>query len=107
MALAAIKDQKYLKGLVAKVLKTRTWFVAELEKRGWDVMPTQANFVFARPPCAKTAKADAKRVFEGLRARKIFVRYFSGPKTCDRVRISIGTDAQMRRVLKEVDAILG
>ena len=107
VALAAIKDQKHLKGLVAKVLKTRTWFVAELEKRGWDVMPTQANFVFARPPCAKTAKADAKRVFEGLRARKIFVRYFSGPKTCDRVRFSIGTDAQMRRVLKEVDAILG
>ena len=107
VALAAVKDQKYLKSLVAKVLKTRAWFVAELEKRGWDVMPTQANFVFARPPCAKTAKADSKRVFEGLRERNIFIRYFSGPKTCDRVRISIGTDAQMRRVLKEIDAILG
>ena len=107
VALAAVRDQKHLKGLVAKVRKTRTWFVAELEKRGWDVMPTQANFVFARPPCAKTAKADAKRVFEGLRARNIFIRYFSGPKTCDRVRISIGTDAQMCRVLKEIDAILG
>ena len=106
VALAAVRDQKYLRGLVARVLKTRAWFVAELEKRGWDVLPTEANFVFARPPCAKTAKADAKRVFEGLKARRIFVRYFSGPKTCDRVRISIGTDAQMRRVLKEIDAIL-
>ena len=107
VALAAVRDQKYLKSLVAKVLKTRAWFVSELEKRGWDVMPTAANFVFARPPCAKTAKADAKRVFEELRARNIYIRYFSGPKTCDRVRISIGTDAQMRRVLKEIDAILG
>ena len=107
VALAAVRDQKYLKSLVAKVLKTRAWFVSELEKRGWDVMPTAANFVFARPPCAKSAKADAKRVFEELRARNVYIRYFSGPKTCDRVRISIGTDAQMRRVLKEIDAILG
>ena len=107
VALAAVRDQKHLKGLVAKVQKTRAWFVAELEKRGWDVLPTEANFVFARPPCAKTAKADAKRVFDGLRAHKIFIRYFAGPKTCDRVRISIGTDAQMRRVLKEIDVILG
>ena len=107
VALAAVRDRKHLKGLVAKVLKTRAWFVAELEKRGWDVMPTAANFVFARPPCEKTAKADARRVFEGLRAHKIFIRYFAGPKTCDRVRITIGTDAQMRRVLKEIDSILG
>lgn len=107
VALAALRDQKHLKGLVDKVLKTRAWFVTELEKRGWDVMPSEANFVFARPPCVKTAKRDAKRVFEGLRKRNIFIRYFSGPKTCDRVRISIGTDAQMRRVLREIDAILG
>ena len=107
VALAAVRDQPSLKALVAKVKKTRTWFVAELEKRGWDVMPTAANFVFARPPSKRTAKADAVRVFEGLKERRIFIRYFKGPKTCDRVRISIGTDAQMRRVLKEIDAILG
>ena len=106
VALAAVRDQKHLKGLVAKVLKTRAWFVAELEKRGWDVMPTEANFVFVRPPCAKTARADAERVFRKLRERNIFIRYFKGPKTGDRVRISIGTDAQMKRVLREIDSIL-
>ena len=106
VALVAVRDQRHLKGLVAKVRKTRARFVAALEKRGWNVLPSQANFVFARPPCARTAKADAKRVFEGLRARNIFIRYFPGPKTCDRVRISIGTDAQMARVLREIDAIL-
>lgn len=107
VALAAVKDQPYLKALVRKVLKTRAWFVAELEKRGWDVMPSEANFVFARPPRPKTAKADAKRVFEGLRARKIFIRYFAAPKTADRVRITIGTDDQMKRVIRAIDAILG
>ena len=106
VALAAVRDQPALRSLVAKVKKTRAWFVAELEKRGWDVMPTAANFVFARPPSKRTAKADAVRVFEGLKKRQIFIRYFKGPKTCDRVRISIGTDAQMRRVLREIDAIL-
>ena len=104
VALAAFRDQRHVKELVAKVLKTRDWFVAGLEKRGWDVMPTEANFVFARPPSGRPA--DAKRVFEELRKRNIFIRYFSAPKTRDRVRISIGTDAQMKRVLAEIDDIL-
>ena len=104
VALAAVKDQAGLKSLVRKVRKTRDWFVASLEKRGWDVLPTAANFVFARPPSGRPA--DARRVFEELRKRNIFIRYFSAPKTRDRVRISIGTDAQMKRVLAEIDDIL-
>ena len=106
LALAAFKDQKTLKATVKKVIATRTWFVAELEKRGWDVLKPEANFIFARPPCARTARADAEKVFTKLRERNIFIRYFKGPKTGDRVRISIGTDAQMKRVLREIDDIL-
>lgn len=63
-------------------------------------------FIFARPPCVRTAQADAEKVFTKLRERNIFIRYFKGPKTGDRVRITIGTDAQMRRVLCEIDDIL-
>lgn len=48
----------------------------------------------------------AEKVFTTLRERNIFIRYFKGPKTGDRVRISIGTDAQMKRVLREIDDIL-
>ena len=106
LALAALKDQKTLKATVRTVLATRTWFVAELEKRGWDVLKPEANFIFARPPCARTARADAEKVFTKLRERNIFIRYFKGPKTGDRVRISIGTDAQMKLVLREIDRIL-
>ena len=102
LALAAVRDQAGLGKTVRKVLRTRTWFVEALEDRGWNVLPSEANFVFARPP----DPADAERLFRSLRARKIYVRYFPGPKTGDRVRITIGTDAQMRVVLREIDDIL-
>ena len=112
VACAAVRDQAGLRSTVRKVLKTRARFVAALAKRGWDVIPSEANFVFARPPVAKpgTAGRDAfavaKHVFETLRERKIFIRYFDGPKTGDRVRITIGTDAQMKSVLRAIDDIL-
>ena len=107
LALAAVKDQKGMRAVVAKVLATRKWFVAALEERGWDVLRPEANFIFAKPPAAAgNASKVAEKVFAKLRERKIFIRYYKGPKTGDRVRISIGTDAQMKRVLREIDRIL-
>jgi histidinol-phosphate aminotransferase len=97
VALAAVKDQKWMLRNVAKVVKTRTWFVAELKKRGWNVLPSEANFVFARP-----CEGRAADIFEALRRKNIFVRYFSSPKTADRLRITIGTDAEMRTLLKKL-----
>ena len=111
LALAAVKDQKGLKAMLRRVLATRQRFIAELVKRGWDVLPAEANFVFAKPPVAAGKREEAaevaEKVFTGLRDRGIFIRYFRGPKTGDRVRISIGTDAQMKKVLHEIDDILG
>ena len=99
VALAAVKDQAWMRANVAKVVKTRARFVRELESRGWDVIPSESNFVFARPP----APAKAAELFESLRARNIFVRYFPGPKTGDRLRITIGTDGQMKALLAALD----
>lgn len=99
VAIAAVKDQAWMRGNVAKVVKTRARFVRELESRGWDVIPSESNFVFARPP----APAKASEIFESLRARNIFVRYFPGPKTGDRLRITIGTDGQMKALLSALD----
>ena len=110
VALAAVKDQRWMKANVAKVVKTRRWFTDELKCRGWDVLPSESNFVFARPPAGKGKREEgtgnrAKRIFDALRARNIFVRYFSGPKTADRIRITIGTDAQMRKLLAALDTL--
>ena len=99
VALAAAKDQKWMRANVAKVVKTRAWFAAELAARGWDVIPSEANFVFAKPPRPQKAAA----LFAALKAKNVFVRYFKGPKTGDRLRITIGTDAQMKRLLKEIE----
>ena len=68
---------------------------------GWDVMPSEANFVFARPP----APAKAADIFARLKEKGIFVRYFPGPLTGDRLRITIGTDAEMKTFLSALGRI--
>ena len=100
VALAAIRDQKWMKSNVGKIVATREWFSRKLEAAGWDVLPSEANFVFARPPRMKACE-----VFERLRGRHIYVRYFTGPKTGDRLRVTIGTDAQMKRLLSALSQI--
>ena len=99
VALAAVRDQGWMRANVARVQKTRARFVRALESRGWDVVPSESNFVFARPP-APVAAAD---LFAWLRERNIFVRYFPGPKTGDRLRITIGTDGNMKTLIAALD----
>jgi histidinol-phosphate aminotransferase len=101
VAAAAVKDAAWMRANVRKVVATRTWFTRELAARGWDVPPSEANFVFARPPAA----TDAAALFAALREKNIFVRYFPGPLTGDRLRITIGTDAQMKKLLRALDAL--
>ena len=100
VALAAVRDQKWMKANVRKVVATRARLVRELERRGWDVLPSESNFLFARP-----AHLPASELFERLRGRHIYVRYFSGPKTGDRLRVTIGTDTQMNKFLKAIDEL--
>ena len=85
----------------AKVIRSRTRLSAALEKRGWDVLPSEANFVFARPP----APAKAADIFARLRERNIFVRYFPGPKTGDRLRVTVGTEPEMKTLLTALDEL--
>ena len=99
VALAALRDRAYHRKTVAKVVKTRKAFVKALERRGWDVIPSETNFVFAKPP----SPAKAKDVFAYLKSKNIFVRYFAGPLTGDRLRITIGTDGQMKTLLDALD----
>lgn len=97
VALAALKDRAYHAKTVKKVVETRESFTAELRSLGWDVPESEANFVFARP-----AKMPAPELFAALRERNIYVRYFPGPLTGDRLRITIGTPAEMKKLLSAV-----
>ncbi len=99
VALAAAEDQTWMLANSAKVVRTREKFTVALIERGWDVIPSEANFVFAKPPAGEKA-AD---IFNYLRKRNIFVRYFPGAKTGRRLRISIGTDGQMKALTRALD----
>ena len=99
VALAAARDQGWMRANTARIVKTRRRLSDALSSRGWDVIPSEANFVFAKPP----PRAKAADLFARLKAKNIFVRYFPGPKTGDRLRITIGTDAQTRKLLAALD----
>jgi len=98
--LAALKDQAYLRECCRKILETREWFSAELRVLGFEVLPSQGNYVFAAPP-----DRDGKRVYDGLFERKILVRYFSDPILCYGMRISIGTQEEMEKTLAAIKEI--
>ncbi len=93
-ATAALEDQDYFRECVAKIRATRDWFSDQLQQRGWQVIPSHGNYLFAMPP-----DRDGKRVYDGLFARRILVRYFSDPLLCHGLRISIGTRAEMEQTL--------
>ena len=97
VALAALNDLPWMKANVAKVRKTRARVAKALARRGWDVPESESNFLFAKP-----AHRPAAEIFDGLRQRNIFVRYFPGPRTGDRLRITIGTAAEMDELLAAV-----
>lgn len=91
---AAVKDDAYFKETVAKVVATREWTVKELEKLGFSVLPSKANFVFAT-----CSKKNAKDIFEYLKEKNIYVRYFDKPRINNYLRITIGTDEQMKKFI--------
>lgn len=91
---AALRDQDYLRQRVAQICVTRDAFSAQLRALGYTVIPSSANYVFATPPAG-----DGLRVFEQLKEQHILVRYFSDPLLCHGVRISIGTEQQMAKVV--------
>ena len=93
VALAAVKDIAWMKANVKKVQKTRAKTAERLKKLGWEVAPSESNFLFAKPPKGITAKV----VFDKLRSKQIFVRWWATKNVKDFIRITIGTDAQMEK----------
>lgn len=97
---ASLDDLEYHHCCVRRVVRTREWFRGGLERRGWRIFPSEANFLFGRPP-----GAPAARWFDELRSRKILVRWFDSRETRDYLRITIGTEPQMRQFLRIADRL--
>jgi histidinol-phosphate aminotransferase len=107
-ALAALGDQPYYAGVIAKVKATRDAFIADLlNRRGWKTYDSQSNFVFTEPKDARgeTGPAVALAAYRFLFARQVLVRHFpSHALTAPFLRISVGTDAEMRVLSETLDA---
>ena len=100
-ALASIEDRAWFESLCAKVVATRTRLAAEMEALGFEVLPSAANFIFARHPAHAGAELAAS-----LRERSIIVRHFNNPaRIAPFLRITVGTDAQCDALLAALKAI--
>lgn len=98
VALAALGDVSWMQDNARRLVATRERVAAELNRRGFRVIPSAANFLFIEPPAGDCA-AD---LFARLRQRNILVRYFPGPRTGAYLRVSIGTDAEMDAFLAAI-----
>ena len=88
-AVATLQDLPYYRRNFERVKSTRRWLVKELARLGFETLPSQTNFILTRPP-----KLSATLWLEKLRDRKLLVRWFNYPEIRDRIRISIGTQAE-------------
>jgi histidinol-phosphate aminotransferase len=100
-ALATLGDLKYYRANFRKIISTREHLTRELSALGFSVLPSETNFILARPP-----RFPAKDWLEKLRARKILVRWFKYPSVRDYLRVTIGTDAEAEALLRASRAIL-
>jgi len=101
-ALASVEDEAFFLETCAAVIAGRERMRAGLEALGFEVLPSSANFVFARHPDHAGADLAA-----GLRERAVLVRRFNAPRIADFLRITVGTDAQTDRLLAALGEILG
>lgn len=92
--IASISDKDYFDETVGKVIATRERTKEELSKLGFKSLDSSTNFLFS----THESKA-AKDIFEYLKTKNIYVRYFNKPRINNYLRITIGTDEQMDKLI--------
>ena len=98
---AALKDVDYFNGCVDRIKATREDTRNKLDTLGFTTLPSATNFLFTRPP-----GGNAEELYNKLRDKEIYVRYFNAPRTKDYLRITIGTDGEMRRLLNTLKGLI-
>jgi histidinol-phosphate aminotransferase len=100
-AVATLEDLAYYRRHFRKIIATRERLSRELTALGFAVLPSQTNFILAKPP-----RFPACQWLEKWRQQKILVRWWAYPDVKDYVRISIGTEAETDRLLRAARRIL-
>ena len=91
---AAISDKEYFTATCDKIIASREWTKKELTALGFTFPDSRTNFIFAAH-----SSCPAKELFEALRQEHIYVRYFPKPRIDNYLRITIGTQKEMERLI--------
>ena len=102
IGVAAVEDEDYFQACVDKIKATRERTAQALRELGFTFREPSANFIFATHP-----EIDAKALFGALREADIYVRYFDKPRINQYLRITIGTDEEMDRLLAFLKNYIG
>jgi histidinol-phosphate aminotransferase len=100
-AAAAMEDVAWFNETRTRVMNTRSELILRLEKLGFTVLPSAANFIFACHP-----QRDGAELAQALRQRNIIVRHFKLPRIDPYLRISVGTDEQCQLLTDALTKIL-
>lgn len=101
LGVASIEDQAYFEETLHKIIQTRERVKLRLTELGFTFRDSRSNFIFASHKCC-----PAEELFEKLKEKDIYVRYFNKPRIHNYLRITIGTDAEMDEFLSEVENYL-
>jgi len=97
----AFADQDYFKRSCKKIMDSRVWLVEELSELGFEILPSAANFIFARHP-----DYNASELAAGLREKNVIVRHFKHDRIDQFLRITIGTQEENQQLLAILDTLI-
>ena len=100
--LAAVKQNDYYMDNCKKIIENREFTEKELKNLGFEILPSKANFIFA-----KSDKIGGKELYMSLKEKGVLVRHFEKSRICEYNRITIGSREEMEFFVSKVKEILG
>ncbi len=91
---ASVEDEAYFQEITGKVIATREWTKKELARLGFTFTDSKTNFIFAAHE-----SISGQEIFDVLRENNMFVRHWNKPRIGNYLRISVGTDEEMQKVI--------
>lgn len=98
---AALTENRYYMDNAQTIIRNRQWTVEQLRSLGFTVLDSKANFVFA-----KSQQIDGEDLYQQLKQRGVLVRHFAKPRIAQYNRITVGTMAQMEKLIQTIKEIL-
>jgi len=108
-ARAALEDEAWLRHNVEKITASRDWLTSSLQQLGFQVLPSKANFVFARYLQTEGGDREDRKgaaLYQALKENGVLVRQFNRPRIEDFLRITVGSPSEVQAVVEALGRIL-